>query len=743
MRRRARGTPSHRRDPAGQAARTEGYVPSPTRVGAVTVGWVLLLAIAVSRTVRAGTMTVTDTGDAGAGTLRQALIDASDSDTIDATGVSGTILLTGGELLVAKNVTIVGPGAANLAVNGNASSRVFHVAAGETVSISGLTITNGFASGAYPANQGGGVWNDHASLTLGNCVVTGNSSAAGDGGGVINDAFDHGSATLEIDGCTISDNSASCAGGFCPNGAGIRNVSGTVTVTNSMITGNHAGYEGGGIGNTGNVTLTNTIVSGNSAGSHGGGISSSTGTLTVDGSSVSNNTAGGAGGGIFNDYSGTPTVIDSTISGNSSVDGGGGIDNLARNPGLLTVFGSTISGNSYSQADQGGGGIANSGDAIVVDSTISGNSGPNYGGGIVNLSYSLVVKDCTFADNSAGSGGAIFNWTGGTTQIANTVLKAGASGGTLFNNSGAITSLGYNVAGDGGGGFLTATGDRTNTDPMLGPLQSNGGPTFTHALLPGSPAIDAGDPAFDPNAFNPPLSDDQRGSGFPRIVNGRIDVGAFELQGSGTTTTTSTSTTSSTTSQAPATTTTTTASTTTTTIAPRGKSRCTAKQLAAAGQKAAALATCHSKAIAKGRTSALQACIGKVQSKFSTAYAKATRVGHCRTSTGAGTVETAVDAFIGELDTTLDGGSTSASKCAAGEWNAAGARATSTLACDAKAAAKGVTPSMACPQKADTKFFSAFGKATKRGGCLTVADATTVEGQVNGFVSEVASLLAP
>src|SRR5262249_7744885 len=131
---------------------------------------------------------------------------------------------------------------------------------------------------------------------------------------------------------------------------------------------------------------------------------------------------------------------------------------------------------------------------------------------------------------SANSGGAIYNWTGGTIQIDDTVLNAGAFGGTLFNNSGTITSLGYNLASDNGGGFLTAAGDQINTHPMLGPLPDTGGPTFTHALLPGSPAIDAGDPNFDPNAFAPPLSDDQRGSSFARVVNGRVDIGAFEVQ---------------------------------------------------------------------------------------------------------------------------------------------------------------------------------------------------------------------
>jgi hypothetical protein len=106
---------------------------------------------------------------------------------------------------------------------------------------------------------------------------------------------------------------------------------------------------------------------------------------------------------------------------------------------------------------------------------------------------------------------------------------ADASGQNIYNDSGTVTSHGYNLSSDAAGGFLTGSGDQINTDPLLGPLQDNGGPTMTHALLLHSPAIDAGDPNFDPNAFIPPLLNDQRnGPGFLRVVNGRIDIGAFE-----------------------------------------------------------------------------------------------------------------------------------------------------------------------------------------------------------------------
>jgi len=148
------------------------------------------------------------------------------------------------------------------------------------------------------------------------------------------------------------------------------------------------------------------------------------------------------------------------------------------------------------------------------------------GGGIFNVG-NLTVTNSTISDNTASvGGGAVYNDSGGqTAQIGDTVLNAGASGGTIFNNGGTVTSLGYNLASDDGGGVLTGPGDQINTDPVLGPLQDNGGPTFTHALLPGSPAIDAGHPNFTPPPFN-----DQRGTGYPRMLNGRIDIGSFEVQ---------------------------------------------------------------------------------------------------------------------------------------------------------------------------------------------------------------------
>jgi hypothetical protein len=159
----------------------------------------------------------------------------------------------------------------------------------------------------------------------------------------------------------------------------------------------------------------------------------------------------------------------------------------------------------------------------VSNSTISGNQA--LGGAAAGIANdgNLTVTNSTFSDNSAAFGGGIFN--AGEATVGDTVLNAGTFGGTIFNDGGTVTSFGYNLASDDGGGVLTGPSDQINTDPMLGPLKDHGGPTFTHALLPGSPAIDAGDPSF-----TPPPSRDQRGCPFDRVFNGRIDVGSFEAQ---------------------------------------------------------------------------------------------------------------------------------------------------------------------------------------------------------------------
>ncbi len=284
---------------------------------------------------------------------------------------------------------------------------------------------------------------------------------------------------------------------------------------------------------TGATLLINSTVRGNSAislalghGGLGGGIEN-TGTMQIHHTLVIDNIVSGAfpfggggdAGGIGN--SGVMEISDSAISGHSAGRFGGGVGNF----GGMTIVGSTIHGNSAGA----GGGIENTGTLTISNSTVSGNTasrntpGEGDGGGIDNTGL-LTVTNSTVSGNSAGNGNSIFVYTG-TLDIGSSILTTGAPGANIVSEFGTVISHGYNLSSDDGGGFLNGAGDQANTDPLLGPLQDNGGPTFTHELLSGSPALDTGDPNFTP----PPLFD-QRGPGYDRVVDGRIDVGSFERQ---------------------------------------------------------------------------------------------------------------------------------------------------------------------------------------------------------------------
>ena len=445
----------------------------------------IVLSLALAGRAPAINLLVYNTNDSGAGSLRQCIDDnaalGGGSTIIFSNVVTGTITLTNGELLITNNVTILGPGANVLAVDGNAANSVFHINNGVTAAISGLTITNGSASGAW----GSGILNEYSTLTVSNCTLSGNSGSYG-GGGICNNGAG-GSATLTVIASTFSGNSAGAGGGIFNNGAG---GSATLTVITSTFSSNSADA-GGGIYNDG----------------YGGSA-----TLTLITSTFSGNSSGGEGGGVYNNGqygSATLTVSTSTFSSNSADYAGGGIYSHTCAPGsaTLTVVASTFSGNSASQ-----------------------------GGGIVNDAYSCPNIRSTFsgisavtADNAGGSIHATDSSpTGATLEIGDTILNAGAAGVNIMNLAGTVISDGFNLSSDDGGGFLTATTDQINTDPTLGPLADNGGPTQTMALSVGSPAIDQG--------MSLGVATDQRGE--PRIYinpNSTLppggdgaDIGAYE-----------------------------------------------------------------------------------------------------------------------------------------------------------------------------------------------------------------------
>jgi CSLREA domain-containing protein len=292
--------------------------------------------------------------------------------------------------------------------------------------------------------------------------------------------------------------------------SGVVSISG-VTIQNGRRYGT-AGDGGGGIRNNGDLTLSNSTVSNNRVigrGSGGGGGIKSPGNLTLTNTTVSDNYVyrryGGGGGGIRG--SGNLTLTNSTVNNNSAAGrsnaNGGGI---YQRGGDLTLSNSTVSGNNvYGLSSDGGGITSYSGDLALTNSTVTNNSvvnedGGNYpseGGGILNLSGSFTLADTIVADNS--------------------ILYPGI--GPNCSSSTGVISLGYNLADDDSCGF-TAPGDLVVADAMLGPLQANGGPTETHDLLVGSPAIDAG------SVDCPPPATDQRGVARP--LGAACDIGAVE-----------------------------------------------------------------------------------------------------------------------------------------------------------------------------------------------------------------------
>ena len=537
----------------------------------------------------AATLIVTTVNDSGPGSLRQALADAHDGDTIqfDPTLNGQTITLTSAELTIAKNITIHGPGSNLLTVSRNSQApafRIFQVLFSHTVIIQGLTISGGL-------NFGGGILNG-GSLSIMSCIIRDNVAPTV-GGGILN-SHTNGGATLTITDSTITANRADTGGGISSDepltiahstisdniafvtaggifSGGNIGLHAPVIITDSIISNNQSGnggmndgdaggirHDGDGVMSIQNSTITNnttngigltkgggilsserlevinSAIAGNMAGYEGGGIASS-GPLTISHSSITGNTAFSLGGGISNHgVSPSNAVTDSSISGNHlgnsvwSTFGGG-----VYNDGSMTITNSTVSDNmNNGQMTGTGGGIYNIGDGqhgslALINSTISHNFALGDGGAISNTG-TLTVAYSTFSGNSTqnGQGGGIAtDGTNATMQIGNTILNAGTLGANILNNGGTITSHGYNLSSDNSGGFLTGPGDQINTNPMLGPLQNNGGPTLTHELLSGSPAINAGDPAF-----TPPPDFDQRGPGFPRLFAGRIDIGSLEVQ---------------------------------------------------------------------------------------------------------------------------------------------------------------------------------------------------------------------
>lgn len=418
--------------------------------------------------VPANSIPVTNCDDSGAGSLRQALADAVDGDTIDLTGTGCSIitLTTGSIFFTQSDITLQGPGAADLIVSGgDRYTPLLHSGTG-TLAINDLTVADG-----------------HKYFT--------NAQVDDARGGCI---FSYGTVSLsgaEVKYCTAENVGAHSALGGAVYAATSMIVSNSYILGSAAVSPNHPA--GGGIFSPGPVSISHSTISGNTA-FNGGGV--------------------WAGGGLYMKYS---TVSDNRALGADIETGGGGINAS----GNVDVQFSTISGNQSGRA--AGIMVFYGGTTLLLNSTISG----NYASYIVGGAYfwantgGVTVANCTIAFNTEGS------VTGGGGGIGAVSRVIDLESSIVFDNTahGIPDDLRGPANGSNniiGSSQFAPPPDTISADPQLLPLAWNGGRTQTHALRDTSPAIDAGNDSSG-------VAEDQRGSGFPRIVGAGPDIGAFEL----------------------------------------------------------------------------------------------------------------------------------------------------------------------------------------------------------------------
>lgn len=478
--------------------------------------------------------------DTGACTLRAATEEANaltgpDLIGFDLPAGESTVLL-GGALEIKDSsgaLTIDGPGAASLAIDGNQLDRIFNVGSGVTASIEGLTLKNGRRSYETPdpGTAGAAILN-LGTLTLSGTVVTLNTSDGQiDAGGIANGR----DGVLTILDSKITDNVATW------NGGGIVNA-GTATLVRTTVSGNSAypsNSWGGGIVNQGSMTLVDSDVSGNTS-EVGGGIVNF-GTLSLTRSTIRDNHADTTG--ALANLSGTATLNACSIDGNSSREGDT-VDNYE----TMILVDSTISSNY----DPLGATIGSGGTLMLINSTVSGNSGES--GAIQSGGQgTLTVLNSTITNNTSSEfdfGGAITVGNGGSLFLRNSLVAGNHApsdpsepDSPVFSDcrlepGATLASSGYNLFGRDTGcspGATDVTVEPGAVAAFLGPLQANGGSTLTHALLgvPGNPAVNAGDPNGCTDAEGLPLTSDQRGAPRPSPPGGRCDLGSYELQSTG------------------------------------------------------------------------------------------------------------------------------------------------------------------------------------------------------------------
>jgi len=427
--------------------------------------------------------------------------------------VSGQITLAGSELpAVQGKLTIDGGGV--ITIDGNTLSRIIETTDGSTLTLQGLTLAHGSASG-----DGGAVLNADAKLTLDDVTISHNA-ATGSGGGVY--APDGG---LKIDGSTFDHNTAA-------NAAGLGGLN--VVVTWSTFDANHASVYGGGLYTFG-LTMAHSTVSNNIADAGFGGLAVGGGQGTIQRSTFESNSAPTGGGVVVQAGGGSKLILDgdSIVNNTASCNAAGFGTQTFAGDATVQILNSTISGNSITTGacTSGGGGVLNLGPGTltIANSTISGNTSANAYGGAVFNAGTLVFLNATVAENDpSGSGVGIYGddsglWGGtGATSFANTIVSNNANG-LNCGGTGTFTSQGHNLESDDAC-YFGQPSDQVEIDPLLQPLGNYGGPTQTMLPQLGSPAVDHGDDAVC--KAKPIGGKDQRGFKRPKK---HCDIGSVEL----------------------------------------------------------------------------------------------------------------------------------------------------------------------------------------------------------------------
>lgn len=471
----------------------------------------------LSMAAQSQTVTVTNINDSGLGSLRQAIEVTAvqdDADTIvfDPALTGQTIILSSGEIRLGPglvdSLTIRGPAAGDasgIVISGNNASRVLYDSRKGNLTLENMTITSGM-----PDFDGGGGVFSRGSLTLNHVVVTENATTGdfAEGGGIF--------------------------------------ASGEITLNDSIVNSNRTNgmfSRGGGVTAFSDLTLNRSVVTGNLTQmqqSYGGGVYSGRDIIAND-STISNNVTEGLssfGGGLA--ALGDITINNSTISGNTTSGIAAFAGGLTAD-GQITLNQSTLSGNTTTGISSSGGGVFGFSDIAIIQSTIINNItfGDNsIGGAVFTYRSNLDISQSTIVANQAALGpGGIHAVSGGymfcddvIVNLENTII-AGNTG--LQNNFDTNTNCGGSVTLNSINSLFGDSADEINgnnvlnifsDNPGLGPLQDNGGPTFTSLPNPDSLSIDSGESTLAPQPF------DQRGAGFSRIINSVVDIGAVEFE---------------------------------------------------------------------------------------------------------------------------------------------------------------------------------------------------------------------